>query len=684
MKLNKLTVTDFGPYRDSNDFDLRTTPDSPIILFGGKNGAGKTTLFQSVQLCLHGQSALGRKTSESEYKSTIRDKLHDKPEGKSKTASIQLQFEYANLGERDTYLVERSWRDRGKSIVETLTVKKNGEELSNLDDDQWQDFLKELIPPGISQLFFFDGEKVQELATSIENNSTFGDSITSLLGLDLVERLETDLSIYISNKLEESGKDELIEELNEIEDELDDLDDQIEELEVNIATKKDQLSELNREVSHLEEELAQEGGVYAEKREELKEERAHLRSNRESLEEDLREIIMGGFPFALAPDLCSNVEKRLREEASTLHETSARKGVINELDDVVQNDEIKSEIDGDSQVVEDVVTQIQSHLSEQTTTSEKDIELADSFSERQRERMYQIVNHALTQVPNQVDDLCEEIQELDERIVSVEQQLSRAPDEAAISPLVEKINQKREKRGQLKEQLSELDSKHSELLKRQSYLDSEKDRIIDKEGKLDDISDRAELAKRTRKAVKSYQDQLVEQKFDRLEEVLTQRYRQLSNKGDYYQRVHINQNEVNMQIETADGNKKDQAQLSAGERQIFATALIWALAEISDRPLPFIIDTPLGRLDHEHRENLVKNFIPEASHQVLVLSTDTEITDEYYEYLSSWTAGEYHLQYDEDEGCTNYSRGYFADENQDADSSSRSTEQAPIEGYTNE
>ncbi len=194
MKLNRITITNFGPYRDSHEFDLRTTPDSPVILFGGKNGAGKTSFFESVQLCLHGQSALGRRTSSSEYEEKIRNSLHDGVEGKSDTASIEVQFEYANMGERDTYSVERSWRDRGKSITEDLTVERNGEQLDDLESDQWQDFLKELIPPGVSQLFFFDGEKVQELATAIEENSGFGDSLLSLLGLDLVERLEADLS----------------------------------------------------------------------------------------------------------------------------------------------------------------------------------------------------------------------------------------------------------------------------------------------------------------------------------------------------------------------------------------------------------------------------------------------------------------------------------------------------------
>ena len=299
MKLNQLVITDFGPYRGRNEFDLRTTPDSPVILFGGKNGAGKTTFFQAVQLCLHGQSALGRRTSRSEYEEEIRNNFHDKPDGKSEVATIRLEFEYANLGERDTYSVERSWRNRGKSIVESLTIEQNGEELSDLDDDQWEDFLKELIPPGISQLFFFDGEKVQELATTIERDSGFGDSLLSLLGLDFVDRLEADLSIYLSNKLDQSGQTELRTELNELSNEIEALEAELDDVEYEIAEKRDELSDIDRTISQHEEKLAQEGGAFAQKRDQLKEKRAQLESEKEVLEEEIREEIMGSFPFAL-------------------------------------------------------------------------------------------------------------------------------------------------------------------------------------------------------------------------------------------------------------------------------------------------------------------------------------------------------------------------------------------------
>ena len=85
-------------------------------------------------------------------------------------------------------------------------------------------------------------------------------------------------------------------------------------------------------------------------------------------------------------------------------------------------------------------------------------------------------------------------------------------------------------------------------------------------------------------------------------------------------------------------------QLSAGEKQIYAIAILWALAKTSGRPLPFIVDTPLGRLDSDHRLNLVQNFFPVASHQVIIFSTDTEIDKGYFEELSEHLSKSYQIR----------------------------------------
>ena len=101
--------------------------------------------------------------------------------------------------------------------------------------------------------------------------------------------------------------------------------------------------------------------------------------------------------------------------------------------------------------------------------------------------------------------------------------------------------------------------------------------------------------------------------------------------------------------------------LSAGEKQMYATALLWALRSVSGRALPIVIDTPMGRLDSDHRRTLIERFFPLAAHQVIILSTDTEIDESTYTQLLPNISHTFILNYNEDQGSTVVTNGYFAE-----------------------
>jgi DNA sulfur modification protein DndD len=106
------------------------------------------------------------------------------------------------------------------------------------------------------------------------------------------------------------------------------------------------------------------------------------------------------------------------------------------------------------------------------------------------------------------------------------------------------------------------------------------------------------------------------------------------------------------------GQALPRQRLSEGEKQIFAVAMLWGLARASARPLPAVIDTPMARLDAVHRQHLVERYFPHASHQVVILSTDTEVDRHYYQMLQPAIARAYHLNYDEARKMTVGEEGY--------------------------
>lgn len=82
---------------------------------------------------------------------------------------------------------------------------------------------------------------------------------------------------------------------------------------------------------------------------------------------------------------------------------------------------------------------------------------------------------------------------------------------------------------------------------------------------------------------------------------------------------------------------------------------------MSGKQLPVAIDTPLGRLDSSHRNNLLERYFPTASHQVILLSTDTEIARKEIAILREHQAiaREYILEYDSGKRETTIKEGYF-------------------------
>ncbi len=170
MHLTKVTLKNYGVYRDKVEFDLTTTPEKPVILIGGTNGAGKTTLFESILLGFYGQSYFEKKTTRKEYEKFLGNKVHRYlgTASAADSTSIVVDFKFYHNGEVDDYTVDRTWYDDDGRLTEQLKIKKNNKRLDAVEESQWQSFIEELIPKGIAKLFFFDGENIVKM-TDDEN-----------------------------------------------------------------------------------------------------------------------------------------------------------------------------------------------------------------------------------------------------------------------------------------------------------------------------------------------------------------------------------------------------------------------------------------------------------------------------------------------------------------------------------
>jgi hypothetical protein len=137
------------------------------------------------------------------------------------------------------------------------------------------------------------------------------------------------------------------------------------------------------------------------------------------------------------------------------------------------------------------------------------------------------------------------------------------------------------------------------------------------------------------------------QALDILEETLAGRFNELCRKETILDAVDIDAETFEVILHRGNETFGREA-LSAGETQLFAIATIWALREVSGVPMPVIIDTPLGRLDDDHRSTMIQTYLPRASHQVMLLATDAEVDEDVLGDLEPALSHTYRLRFDED------------------------------------
>ena len=150
-------------------------------------------------------------------------------------------------------------------------------------------------------------------------------------------------------------------------------------------------------------------------------------------------------------------------------------------------------------------------------------------------------------------------------------------------------------------------------------------------------------------------------KFGRITDAINTALRELLRKSGLVDGVLIDPSDLSVTLLDDDDQPLDAQRLSAGERQIVATAVLWGLSQCTGMTLPTVIDSPVGRLDRSHRTNLVDRYFPQASRQVVLLSTDEEIVGEHLQQLLPWVGAQYRLDFDEVEGFTSVEEGYFDD-----------------------
>ncbi len=675
MILERLVLHNFGPYLDRHEIEL--TPKSakrPVILLGGMNGGGKTTFLTALQLVLHGRQSDVWRSSSSSYDAYLRQRIHkaaDPQEG----AGIELHFRSSVQGEEHEYRLCRYWRLAGTSVRESLDVIRNGD-LDAVLAENWDEWVEEFIPARVAPLFFFDGEKVEELADHAKSAKILQAAVHSLLGLDIVDQLKSDLEIIERRKRKsyqpEAGNATIVEKERLATQRVADLTQGRSDKTQEKASLTSQRDMLLRQLQHLEAKLSSEGGNLFEQRHELEAAREEAARAASDIEDALRESAAGALPMAMLTPLLEQVEKEARR---TQHGT-VQSSILEVLSE--RDTELLTRL-RDLGPSKTVVAGLEEFL-----RMDRDARAAEAppgppiLDSSGLTRLHALQVHVL---PSDLVRTRTSLRKLSERELEVqglERRLAGLPDEEKILPLLRQRDDLRAELEQTSKKLmdaeealrigsTELERAEKELAARQQEL---AETMLDSE----DTGRLLRYSSRARETLAKFRQRVLAAHVQKIEGLALECFATLMRKQRLIQELRIDPHTFEValygqggQLSESDGVSEEAPSrvristhfLSAGERQLLAIALLWGLGRASGRPLPTVIDTPLGRLDSSHRKNLVERYFPHASHQVVLLSTDEEIDERFFHALQPHISRSYLLDFDDRKQVTTVKNGYF-------------------------
>lgn len=655
MIFRELVLQNFGPYRGRQVIDLTPAAGAqPIILFGGMNGGGKTTLMDAIRLALYGHRAPCSTRGTLAYKDFLSQAVNRQTNGEATAVELSLQLTLNNAAQPTVFRICRSWTQDSKSNRDKLDILVDGEPDQALAKG-WDQRIEDLLPLGISNLFLFDGEQVKELAEQDELPTMVIGAMRSLLGLELPDRLSADLEILATRKRKAISSNQERQELEAIEQKLADLEAQRTSINKRVTSIFTKLEVAKKELHEAQERFLAEGGKIAAEKSQLERQLEQAEEAAKVQREALRELAAGILPLALIQPLLQAAQSQIQAEVR-YEQFQAAQELLQE-----RNQHLLSFVETlklDASAVE----QIRDFL------EREDDDLAHPHTQPwlhasvdHLHQLTHILEHGLPAQQQLAQERLKALQAIEEEIETTERYLATAASPEIYEKLSQRVRSAQSTVAQLTVEHEQAQREYEQI--NQAIAQAKKELVAYSQTTLEQLNDEHIL-----KSISTVQDKLQVfkqrlklRKLNQLETLVTQCFLYLLHKSNLVHRVEIDTESFTLALFDRAGQPVPKHRLSAGEKQLLAIALLWGLARASGRQLPVAIDTPLGRLDSSHRNNLVEKYFPQASHQVLVLSTDTEIREAEVEQLRSSNAisREYLLHYDPKQHQTQVKPGYF-------------------------
>lgn len=659
MKINRIKFQNFRIYKGENEIQFSPNTNKNINIIAGKNGFGKTTFLTSLIWVFYGKMMA---EVEDKYKRDIKNAGgYDKFIKTLLNRDVKTDFEN-NIDKSPVLSIELELTDilipsiPCKSVVikRSYDLHKDAEELMIKIDGLENELTKEvgfevfindfILPREIAKFFFFDAEKIVSLAEAKSKSElrNLSKAYSEVLGIkkyeDLKKNLETLLSKLRRDGANKSQQTKLFDLTND-EAEL------VELMEFN----KEQQSKIDFEIGSvkssidsIQEKLIREGnGITLEELQSMKAERERLKSESVEIKNKLKKLL-DLVPIVMAGKKLLELKKQLENEHKSLNTAIDKvalkneleaytKLVFNKLKDFDINEEFKTDL---HKLFEDTIIE---KVAEVKVEASNKILL--DFNEEQFRNFTAIFDNIKGAFASQFNAVVQEEKNNRIYLSKVYHQIKQA-EARKDNPLAIKL---RDEKQTLEKKMENLNIEKGKLI---NEYESYSTRLATTKKVLSELEKQFKLVETDKKKYEVTENLLVkinhliqkikEDKKYSLQKSIMFGLKKIMHKNDFIYDVRVNVVDDVMDIDLLDKNNNliDKDSLSKGEQQLYATALLKALVDESGIKFPVFIDSPLQKFDKYHSKNIIKEFYPAISEQVVLFPLlEKELSELEYDYL---------------------------------------------------
>jgi len=672
MIINSIKIKNFQTYFGEVEFEFdKPSTKKNIVLIGGLNGAGKTSFFSSIVLGLFGKNAQGiifeRLTGENlddSYTSYLNEVFSYEAKNIN---DIEMEISISITHEKkDLKIVRKWWFDITVDEILEIYTEHDGMvvplEIPQEDverNEYYEAYIQSIIPSQVGRFFFFDGEEIKAIAKQNPEQAVIS-GINALLGFDVLEQLVVDLETLKRNLRKElpgaanSGLLTNYEELEKLETTMNSAEEEKKLCVEDIEGMNVYLEELEKDISEAFK------GRDVDNRNEVLDKIFNLDKELNAVENELQTLVGEILTLALPSELITETEKKLSQEINTLKQQD-QSAVIGSLKNKFNKQLIKnlsSEIQDKEKVIKEITNAIELTWDEiKSVSTTKTSLMSNYFSDEQIKTAFTHIqdikattNREIARLVGKQDALQKEKSEL----LSMQQLFDSGRFAQDIldkkSNTLSQISTKQHERERVEAEIMVLNQEMTNLKNTIERLESSLEISKDIQKELEEVESYQSL-------IKDFMNEARGRRANLLSKKTSDVIKTLAHKEDLISRVKID--EKTYSINLLDSKNNIVSRMSAGESEIFALSLLQALGEVSNRKLPVVIDTPLGRLDYSHRKSIVSNYFHNVSEQVFILSTDTEIDQSLYSELEPFINQTFLIKSNKDKTSSIFPDKYF-------------------------